>query len=124
MGKWPGYCSINSKVAFESVPNGISAFSKVPFYGWFQIVLFCGLMEKGFMVEDPSRPPGDLEGCGTLGVPLGRRLPDGEEKFRRLSAEIANGRLAMASVIGMFFQDGLTGQAWGEWDLYQGSPLR
>jgi len=121
---WPGYCSPSLKVQFEQVPNGISALSKIPFYGWFQIVTFCGLMERGFMVEDPSRPPGDLEACGTLGVPLGRRLPDGEEKFRRLAAEIANGRLAMFSIMGMLFQDGLTGQAWGDWELYQGSPLR
>merc|ERR1712032_23271 len=26
-----------------------------------------------------------------------------------------NGRLAMVSIIGMFFQDGLTGSAWGDW---------
>merc|ERR1711862_99021 len=76
------------------------------------------------LVEDPARPPGDLEACGTLGVPLGRSLPDGEEKFRRLSAELANGRLAMFSIMGMLFQDGLTGGAWGDWALYQGSPLR
>merc|ERR1712157_109262 len=36
----------------------------------------------------------------------------------------ANGRLAMTSIIGMFFQDGLTGSAWGDWALYTGSPLR
>jgi len=26
--------------------------------------------------------------------------------------------------MGMFFQDGLTGSAWGDWDLYVDSPLR
>ncbi|CAK0859606.1 unnamed protein product [Prorocentrum cordatum] len=41
-----------------------------------------------------------------------------------LAAEIANGRLAMMAIIGMFFQDGLTGSAWGDWALYTGSPLR
>jgi len=41
-----------------------------------------------------------------------------------LNAELANGRLAMMAIIGMFFQDGLTGSAWGDWSLYTKSPLR
>merc|ERR1712125_47270 len=49
---------------------------------------------------------------------------DPEEKTKKLSAEIANGRLAMVAIIGMFFQDGLTGSAWGDWALYTASPLR
>eukprot|EP00959_Pyramimonas_sp_CCMP1952_P447974 9380366-Pyramimonas_sp.AAC.1 len=28
------------------------------------------------------------------------------------------------AIIGMFFQDGLTGSAWGDWALYTDSPLR
>ena len=38
--------------------------------------------------------------------------------------DIANGRLSMMAIIGMFFQDGLTGSAWGDWALYTASPLR
>merc|ERR1712050_814231 len=30
----------------------------------------------------------------------------------------------MVAIIGMFFQDGLTGSAWGDWSLYTASPLR
>merc|ERR1719188_258444 len=30
----------------------------------------------------------------------------------------------MVAIIGMFFQDGLTGSAWGDWALYTASPLR
>merc|ERR1719277_165912 len=30
----------------------------------------------------------------------------------------------MMAIIGMFFQDGLTGSAWGDWALYTDSPLR
>merc|ERR1712206_34576 len=45
-------------------------------------------------------------------------------KTKKLSAEIANGRLVMMAIIGMFFQDGLTGSAWGDWALYTASPLR
>merc|ERR1711869_3045 len=32
--------------------------------------------------------------------------------------------LAMVAIIGMFFQDGLTGSAWGSWSLGTASPLR
>merc|ERR1711923_450221 len=49
---------------------------------------------------------------------------DADTKTRRLNAEIANGRLAMMAIIGMFFQDGLTGSAWGGWANYVDSPLR
>merc|ERR1719492_518321 len=49
---------------------------------------------------------------------------DAELKKKRLNAELANGRLAMVAIIGMFFQDGLTGSAWGDWALYTDSPLR
>ena len=30
----------------------------------------------------------------------------------------------MMAIIVMFFQDGLTGSAWGDWALYTASPLR
>merc|ERR1719398_585559 len=49
---------------------------------------------------------------------------DPEKRKKRLAAELANGRLAMMAIIGMFFQDGLTGSAWGDWALYTDSPLR
>ena len=32
--------------------------------------------------------------------------------------------LLFKAIIGMFFQDGLTGSAWGDWSLYTASPLR
>jgi len=122
--KFPGYCSPSQQVDFDSIPNGLSAISKVPAVGWLQIFIFCGLIEKGLFVHDPTRPPGDFENGGVLGVPNGSTLPAGEGRNRKLNAEIANGRLAMMAIIGMFYQDGLTGSAWGDWDLYTDSPLR
>merc|ERR1712048_259050 len=122
--KWPGYCSPSKGLEFADIPNGLAALSKVPGAGWVQIFLFCGLIEKGLFVYDPSRAPGDYENGGVLGVPNGSTLPAGELKSRKLNAEIANGRLAMMAIIGMFYQDGLTGSAWGDWELYADSPLR
>merc|ERR1719284_333857 len=51
-------------------------------------------------------------------------VKDPDLRQKRLNSELANGRLAMMAIIGMFFQDGLTGSAWGDWALYEASPLR
>merc|ERR1719284_627342 len=122
--RWPGYCSPSAKLAFTDVPNGLAALSKIPAAGWIQIFLFCGTVEKAVLVHDPTRAPGDFAYGGVLGVPNGSTLPEGDLRKRKLTSEIANGRLAMMAIIGMFYQDGLTGSAWGDWELYTGSPLR
>ena len=49
---------------------------------------------------------------------------DPAEKTRKLRAELANGRLALMAIIGMFFQGGLMGSTWGDWARYTASPLR
>merc|ERR1711933_304162 len=82
-------------------------------------------VETGLFQADPSREPGDFEKAGILGVPnAGGPMADAEARKRKLSAELANGRLAMMAIMGMLFQDGLTGSAWGDWALYTDSPLR
>ena len=122
--KWPGYCSESKGLKFADIPNGLAALSKVPAAGWVQIFLFCGTVEKAVLVHDPTRPPGDFVNGGVLGVPNGSTMPPGDLRTRKLTSEIANGRLAMMAIIGMFYQDGLTGSAWGDWALYTDSPLR
>merc|ERR1711976_246215 len=120
--KFPGYCATD--LSFGEIPNGLAALSKVPGAGWLQIFLFIGTIEKWFYKFDASRAPGDFENGGVLGAPNGSRMVDGPDKTRKLNAELANGRLAMMAIIGMFFQDGLTGSAWGDWSYYTDSPLR
>merc|ERR1711983_243135 len=66
-----------------------------------------------------SRAPGDFGWKPPL-----LATDDPKLRARRLNAELANGRLAMMAIIGMFFQDGLTGSAWGDWANYTDSPLR
>merc|ERR1711879_804107 len=122
--KFPGYCSPSSGLAFADVPNGLAALSKVPGFGWLQIFAFIGTVEKTLLVHDPARAPGDFANAGVLGVPNGKVTSKGESRTRKLNAELANGRLAMMAIIGMFYQDGLTGSAWGDWSLYSDSPLR
>merc|ERR1719507_24470 len=117
-GKLPGYLSPSSGLKFEDIPNGLGAISKVPAAGWLQIIAYFGFCEFSGGFEDyKTGTPGDY-GWKVL------TSTDAEEKTKKLSAEIANGRLAMVAIIGMFFQDGLTGSAWGDWATYTASPLR
>ncbi|CAE7242466.1 FCPF, partial [Symbiodinium sp. CCMP2592] len=118
------YCSPSAGVKFTDIPNGLAALSKVPGAGWTQILLFLGLVEKGLYTYDPTREPGNYANAGVLGVPNGSTMVEGEGRNRKLNSELANGRLAMMAIIGMFFQDGLTGSAWGDWAAYTDSPLR
>merc|ERR1712087_609703 len=124
--KWPGYCSPSSGLAFADVPNGLAALSKISAVGWTQIFLFAGLVvDTGYFAQADDRAPGDFANAGSLGVPNGASsTTDAESRKSKLNAELANGRLAMMAIIGMFFQDGLTGSAWGDWALYTDSPLR
>jgi len=114
-GKFPGYLSPSLDLKFQDIPNGLAAVSKVPALGWVQIVVY------GFYCERTSSW-GSSPDCGWKPPLLATEDP--ELKSKRLNAEIANGRLAMMAIIGMFFQDGLTGSAWGDWALYTDSPLR
>merc|ERR1712207_7380 len=116
IGKLPGSLSPSKGLAFADIPNGLGAISKVPTLGWAQIVAYCAFCEVSGM-NNRSEAPGDF-GWKVL------TSADPEEKNKKLAAELANGRLAMMAIIGMFFQDGLTGSAWGDWATYTGSPLR
>merc|ERR1711963_1063458 len=117
-GKLPGYLSPSAGLKFADIPNGLGAISKVPTLGWAQIAAYFGFVEFSGGFEDyKTGTPGDY-GFKVL------TSSDPAEKTKKLSAEIANGRLAMVAIIGMFFQDGLTGSAWGDWALYTDSPLR
>merc|ERR1712176_901271 len=123
-GKFPGYLSPSLGLKFGDIPNGLAAVSKVPALGWVQMVAYAGYCElsgprtRAANTSDyESLAPGDY-GFKVL------TSSDPAELTKKWNAEIANGRLAMMAILGMFFQDGLTGSAWGDWALYTASPLR
>jgi len=68
--------------------------------------------------------PGGAGGDVVAGTPGDVGWLTGYYSDTRRNAELANGRLAMMAFVGMVFQDGLTGSAWGDWSLYTASPLR
>jgi len=115
--KWPGFISPSLGIKFADVPHGIGAISKVPIEGWLQIGLFIGHYEGFFMQQDPKREPGDFEKYGFLGIgdnfifSFTPPALDSEARKKKLSAEIANGRLAMTAIMAMLFQNGTVGTA-------------
>ena len=106
-GKFPGYLSPSADLKFADIPNGLGAISKVPPLGWAQIFAYAGFCE---LSQDQS--PGTPAAEGDFGFKV-LTSSDPEEKKKKLAAELANGRLAMMAIIGMFFQDGLTGSQKG-----------
>merc|ERR1719499_2455675 len=122
--KFPGYLAPKSGILFDEIPSGLNALSKVPGAGVAQFVAFVGAMELNFLQADATREPGDFANAGRLGLPFAGGIEDPAKRTRSLNVELANGRLAMMAIMGMFFQDGLTGSAWGDWSLYTDSPLR
>merc|ERR1719335_1895380 len=128
--KFPGFLSPSMGLKFADVPNGLAALSIVPANGWSQIVAFSGWMELAGARQERADAPGELKNgfdfwtYGAYGLINGPTIADDATKKKKLAAEIANGRLAMMAIMGMMFNDGLTGQAWGDWALYTDSPLR
>jgi len=140
--KFPGYLSPSQGIQFSDVPNGLAALSKLPVLGGAQIVAFAGVIETtGFFQAKSTTDGRGSRGEGTflmkdstesgepgnygVGFPnFVGKVDDPEARKSKLAAELANGRLAMMAIIGMFFQDGLTGSAWGDWAVYTASPLR
>ena len=122
--KFDGYLSPSNNLKFSDVPNGLKAISVVPKEGWAQILAFAGFLE--LVANKKTSEPGNY-GKGNLGLGylgFGNSVQDPALRTKKLNAELANGRLAMMAIIGMFFQDGLTGSAWGDWANYTDSPLR
>lgn len=119
--RFPGYLSPSQGLKFTDVPNGLEALSKVPIAGGLQIFFFIGALEKGLLSQDPTRAPGDFEGWGNLGVPLSEDIQDPEARKRGLNSELANGRLAMAAITGMMFQNGFIGTTGPEMWLPSGA---
>ena len=92
----PGFLSPSAGLKFADIPNGLAAVSKVPVAGWAQIAAYFGFVVfSGGFDDYKSGTPG-YYGFKVL------TSSDPAEKTKKLSAELANGRLAMMAIIGMF----------------------
>ena len=103
---------------FADVPNGLVAISNVSAAGWGQTLAYMAFCE--FSLDQSA---GAAASKGDLSFKV-LTSSDPAQKRKKLAAESANGRLTVMAIVGMFFPDGLTGSAWGNWALYTASPLR
>jgi hypothetical protein len=87
MMKFPGSLSPSAGLKFADVPNGLAAISKVPAAGWGQILAYMAFCEVS---QDQS--PGTPAAAGDFGFKV-LTSSDPAEKTKKLSAELANGRL-------------------------------
>jgi hypothetical protein len=104
--EFPGYLSKSADLKFSDVPNGFKGIFAVPPAGLLQILLFFGLVELAWW---PANNYSGDYGCGFFGATY-----EGEEKVKKLNAEMANGRLAMLGIAGAMFGEGQTGQTLAE----------
>merc|ERR1711948_74211 len=105
-GKFPGTLAPSIGLKFADVPNGLAALGKVPLEGWLQITALGGFYEL-CVNNEVNGEPGNY-GKGFLGI-TGKSIEDSAKRTRSLNSEIANGRLAMIAIMGMMFQNGVTG---------------
>ena len=121
MGVWGGDAAAavaQRHMNFGDIPSGLAAISQVPAGGRGQILAYGGFCE---LSQDESA--GTKAAAGDFGFNvLASSVP--AEKTKNLSADLANGRLAIVETIGIFLQDGLIGSACGACALYAISPLR
>jgi len=91
----------------------------VPQLGRAQIFAYCGFVEysAGFSKDITEGRPGEL---GWKVLPSS----DPAEKTKQLSAEIANGRLAMMAITGIFLQDGFLGSPHAWADVFECANVR
>jgi light-harvesting complex I chlorophyll a/b binding protein 1 len=98
-----GYLSPSNDLKFSDVPTGMAGIATVPTAGLAQIFLFIALVELAWLPA--SKYDGDY-GVGWFG----REIEDPEEKARKLTVELNNGRAAMMGIFGNMVAEQLTGQ--------------
>jgi len=116
---FPGFLFPSAGLKYADIPNGIAAISKVPQLGRAQIFAYCGFVEcvAGFSKDITQGRPGELRWkVLTSSGPV--------EKTKKLTAEIANGRLAMMALIVSLFVPRLSyGQPLGRMGALHGFPF-
>jgi light-harvesting complex I chlorophyll a/b binding protein 1 len=104
-----GFLSTSENLKFEDIPNGLGALGAVPLAGWCQIIVVLGLHEI-LIKPRAGKAPGNF-GTGYLGLKMDDQS---SAQLRALNVEIANGRLAMLGILGMWASENINGEVLAE----------
>ena len=109
---WNGTIDLAGEMPFANILDdgmGFPALANIPFFGWVQIIMFCGIAETIAMPQflnytgGPQNLPGGFDGSNGFipgGYPFVMQIEDEEERDRKLNIELQNGRAAMLGVTG------------------------
>ena len=117
----PGYLSPSSDIKFADVPSGLAAFSKLPFAGVMQVVVFVGFLEL-FVMQDVT---GEAEFVGDYRngyIDFGWGKKDAAWQESKREIEINNGRAAMMGILALMVHEGLNNDPYVINSLF-GSPV-
>jgi hypothetical protein len=95
-------------VPISSIPPGWAAFSVLPAYGFWQIIIFIGFLELGVMknVTGKSEFPGDFRNGF---IDFGWDTFNDEQKLQKRAIELNNGRAAMMGILGLMMHEQIGG---------------
>jgi hypothetical protein len=95
-------------VPISSIPPGWAAFSVLPTYGFWQIILFVGFLELGVMknVKGDAEFPGDFRNGF---IDFGWDTFSDEQKLQKRAIELNNGRAAMMGILGLMMHEQIGG---------------
>mmetsp|Transcript_9401 Transcript_9401/g.21877 ORF Transcript_9401/g.21877 Transcript_9401/m.21877 type:complete len:215 (-) Transcript_9401:245-889(-) len=100
-----------SGTTFASIPSGLAALSAMPKNGFWQMVLFVGLLECGVMRD----LTGDAEFVGDFRnnyIDFGWDTFSEEEKLSKRAIELNNGRAAQMGILALMVHEKLNGDAY------------
>lgn len=111
--RFTGEISPSEGLSFSDIPNGLAALDVVPLAGWVQMIVLIGIHEA-VIKERANKAPGNF-GTGYFGVALDDQSA---KQLRLLNVEVANGRLAMMGILGMFASENIHGEALWETHIF------
>ncbi|CAM9248578.1 unnamed protein product [Pylaiella littoralis] len=105
----PGMLSFRDNIAFEDVPNGLAAFSKIPPLGTLQIILAIGVHELFVVKQVEDSFPGDCTTGGNIFQSAWDNFSE-ETKASKRAIELNNGRAAQMGILAMMVHEQLSNQ--------------
>ncbi|CAN0085698.1 unnamed protein product [Ectocarpus sp. 12 AP-2014] len=105
----PGMLSFKDNIAFEDVPNGLAAFSKIPPLGTLQIILAIGVHELFVVKQVEGSFPGDCTTGGNIFQSAWDNMSEETQASKR-AIELNNGRAAQMGILAMMVHEQLSNQ--------------